>query len=633
MKQIVINYKTADIGSDLNVSLQYKSNLFLGVEKMVLNYSLTVSLPITIRNRSIFGMAGINSQSSAPRKRMPAQYYIDGVMVFDGVCYLTEVTETAYNVCFLWGLDQIEKLKEAGDISDMDLGAFTLAGSPDASGFLPVGYSTYEAAIVSDAPFFAETDGGQGVARDDGAFPVECVPAPFIRAYWLFDKIMSDNGVAYEMDKSALYDLRQLVIPILTREVDQDDFTLTSSGVGTFNNPSNRPTFTSDKGKEFLASGAAKQIAVLSGAVPVGSVLTKPNDFEVGFSGSGSMDIEVTGKATIAAHRYVFTLRIVVDCYVYDEAQGWKYHKTFSGHKDGIVYGTEEQTVGWSINVPVEFEFANNYMMFRCWYKSIDGELPVCTLHSMTFKFTGISVENAGYKSTIQIAKNLPSFKQVDFVKCVCNLLGVFAMPPAAGSNAIRLVRANVFKAEDAQDWTGYLVSGGDSMSFTFGDLAQRNTITYKDCTGEGVEPTVAAFTVENENIEKESTFLELPLTELAGGRIKLFTKEINDDGEIEYSRENLGDVVMRLEDRGGMAFATWDGMGSRSILSRFADFARLVKSPVVVKKRFRLSPIILKNVDFCRPVYLRQTGRFYGIISISAGGDLATVELLELDI
>lgn len=633
MKRIVINYKTADIGTDLSVSLQYKSNLFSGVEKMVLNYSLTVSLPITIRNRAIFGMAGINSQSTAPRKRMPAQYFIDGVMVFDGVCYLTEVTETAYNVCFLWGLDQIEKLKEAGEIADMNLGAFTMAGAPDASGFLPVGYSAYDAAMVSDSPFFAETEGGQGVAREDGAFPVECVPAPFVRAYWLFDRIMSDNGIAYDIDKSALYDLRQLVIPILTREVDQEDFALTSAGVGTFTNPGSRPTFTSDKGKEFLASGAAKQIAVLSGAVPVGSVMTKPNDFEIGFSGSGSLEAKVGGKVTIAAHRYVFTLRIVVDCYVYDETQGWKQHKTFTGHKDGIIYGEEEQTVNWSLTVPVEFDFANNYVMFRCWYKSIDGELPVCTLHDMTFNFTQISVENAGYKSTIQIAKNLPSFKQVDFVKTICNLLGVFAMPPAAGSNAIRLVRANVFRADEAQDWTGYLVSGGDSMQFTFGDLAQQNIITYKDISDDSLEPTQSYFQVENENIEKESTFLEVPLTELSGGRLKLFTKEVNDDGKIEYARENVGDVVMRLEDRGGTAFATWDGMRTRDILSRFADFARLVSAPVVVKKRFRLSPIILKNVDFCRPVYIRQTGRFYGIISISAGGDLATVEMLELDL
>lgn len=633
MKRIVINYKTADIGTDLSVSLQYKSNLFSPVDKMVLNYSLTVSLPITIRNRAIFGMAGVSSQSTAPRKRMPAQYYIDGVMVFDGVCYLTEVTETAYNVCFLWGLDQIEKLKEAGDIENMDLGAFTMAGTPDASGFLQVGYSAYDAAMVSDVPFFAETDGGQGVAREDGAFPVECVPAPFVRAYWLFDRIMSDNGIAYDIDKSALYDLKQLVIPILSREVDQEDFSLTSTGVGTFTNPSSRPTFTSDKGKEFLASGAAKQIAVLSGAVPVGSVMTKPNDYEIGFSGSGSMDVNVTGKATIAAHRYVFTLRIVVDCYVYDETQGWKYHKTFSGHKDGIIGTSEESTVEWNITVPVEFEFANNYIMFRCWSKSVDGDYASTTLHDMEFKFTGISVENAGYKSTIQIAKNLPSFKQVDFIKCICNVLGVFAMPPAAGSKAIRLVRADVFNADEAQDWTAYLVSGGDSMSFSFGDLAQRNIITYKECSDDSLEPTQSYFPVENENIEKESTFLELPLTELSGGRLKLFSKEVDDDGKIEYSRENVGDVVMRLEDRGGMAFATWDGMGSRYILSRFADFARLVASPVVAKKRFRLSPIILKNVDFCKPVYLRQTGRFYGIISISAGGYLATVEMLELDL
>ena len=148
MIQIVINNQTADVSSDLSVSLQYKSNLFSAVDKLSLNYSLTVSLPITIRNRAIFAMAGVNSQSDAPRKRMQAQLYMDGVMLFDGVCYLTEVTETAYNVCFLWGLDQIEGLKDAGNIEDMELGAFTMAGQPDASGFLPVIYSAYDSAMV-----------------------------------------------------------------------------------------------------------------------------------------------------------------------------------------------------------------------------------------------------------------------------------------------------------------------------------------------------------------------------------------------------------------------------------------------------------------------------------------------------
>lgn len=635
MNQIVINSQTADVSSDLSVSLQYKSNLFSEVDKLSLNYSLTVSLPITIRNRAIFGMAGVNSQSDAPRKRMKAQLFMDGVMVLDGVCYLTEVTETAYNVCFLWGLDQIEGLKEAGNIEDMDLGAFTMAGQPDASGNLPIKYSAYDSAMVSDAPFFAQTEGGQGVANEDGSFPVECVPAPFIRALWLFDLIMQSNGVAYKMDASAMYDLRHLVIPICGREVDEDDFSLSSTGVGTFNNPSNRATFTSSKGVEFLASDAAKQIAVLSGAVPTGSAMSKPNSYEIGFSGSGSADVTITGKATIPAHRYQFTLRVCVDAYVYDESKGWGEKVTFSEHaKDRIIRSNKdvEMVIDWSVTIPLEFEYANNYILFRVYAKSVDGSFPGATLSSMSFAFTGVSVENAGYKSTIDIAKNIPNMKQIDFIKTVCNVLGVFAMPPANGSDVIRFVRADVFRADEAQDWSGYLVSGGDSMQFTFGDLAQKNIITFKERSDDG-EPTTAYFEVSNENIEKESTYLELPLTELAGGRFKLFTKEVKDDGTIEYNRENLDDVFMFLADQGGTAFATWQGMATRDILKRFDDFADLVKAPVVVKRRFLLSPVILKNVDFCKPVYLRQTGCFYGIISISAGGELATVELLQMDL
>ena len=635
MIQIVINNQTADVSSDLSVSLQYKSNLFSAVDKLSLNYSLTVSLPVTIRNRAIFGMAGVNINSDAPRKRMQAQLFMDGVMVFDGVCYLTEVTETAYNVCFLWGLDQIEGLKDAGNIEDMELGAFTMGGQPDASGNLPVSYSTYDAAMVSDAPFFALTEGGQGVANEAGSFPVECVPAPFIRAFWLFDLIMRSNGVAYQMDASAMYDLRHLVIPICGREVDEDDFSLSSTGVGTFTNPSNRATFTSSKGKEFLTSDAAKQIAVLSGAVPVGSAMSKPNDYEIGFSGSGSADVKITGKATIPAHRYQFTLRVCVDAYVYDETKGWGEKITFSEHaRDRIIRSNNdgEMVIDWSVTVPLEFEYANNFVLFRVYGKSVDGSFPGATLSAMAFAFTGVSVENAGYKSTISIARNIPNMKQIDYIKTVCNVLGVFAMPPAAGSDVIRFVRADVFKADEAQDWSGYLVEGGHMMQFTFGDLAQKNIITYKERSDDG-EPTSAYFDVNNENIEKESTYLELPLTELAGGRFKLFKKEVKDDGTIEYERESLDDVFMMMDDQGGTAFATWQGMAPRDVLGRFSDFSELVKDPVVVKRQFRLSPVVLKNVDFCKPIYLRQSGNFYGIISISAGGDIATVEMLLLNL
>jgi len=53
--QLYIDGQLVDIGGDTNISLVFKSNLFRDVAKMFVASTYSIKLPITSRNRMIFG--------------------------------------------------------------------------------------------------------------------------------------------------------------------------------------------------------------------------------------------------------------------------------------------------------------------------------------------------------------------------------------------------------------------------------------------------------------------------------------------------------------------------------------------------------------------------------------------------
>jgi hypothetical protein len=61
------------------------------------------------------------------------------------------------------------------------------------------------------------------------------------------------------------------------------------------------------------------------------------------------------------------------------------------------------------------------------------------------------------------------------------------------------------------------------------------------------------------------------------------------------------------------------------------AGYRDLVRKPIVIRGTFQLSELDIRGLDYMRPVYLRQMGRYYGIVQVQYKGDESVVELLQL--
>lgn len=83
---------------------------------------------------------------------------------------------------------------------------------------------------------------------------------------------------------------------------------------------------------------------------------------------------------------------------------------------------------------------------------------------------------------------NLPDMKQIDFIKAIASILGVFAVPAADNSERIRFVSIDdvIGNIPIAVDWTTKVVASykdnkPGEITFTLDGFAQRNHFRWKE--------------------------------------------------------------------------------------------------------------------------------------------------------
>ena len=79
---LFIDGKLVDLDDNTKITLNFKSNIFTDLSKIVSNNSYTIKLPKTIRNQRIISHAELPSADSGyPRKYHDARYFRNGVEV------------------------------------------------------------------------------------------------------------------------------------------------------------------------------------------------------------------------------------------------------------------------------------------------------------------------------------------------------------------------------------------------------------------------------------------------------------------------------------------------------------------------------------------------------------------------
>jgi hypothetical protein len=254
------------------------------------------------------------------------------------------------------------------------------------------------------------------------------------------------------------------------------------------------------------------------------------------------------------------------------------------------------------------------------------------------FTYTPLVAENH-YPCKFDIMPNLPDISQIDFIKALCAMLGVFAMPDTENPNNILFVGIEdlMNNRASAYDWSQGLIGlpGGDSqdVQFSISEWAQKNWFRYTEDENVNINAD-APLVVQNEAFEREREAVQLPFAPTDGNKILQY--ELSLDVDTGITTTTLLDVkprIMRLmEDENGKAVLHFNGLKFEDLLAKYyTAYSTLLNSAVVTKEKMRLSEYDIRGVDFTKPIYLAQYGRYFGLVSLQVSGEECTAELAKL--
>lgn len=595
-----------------SVTLNFKSNLFGELSKITASNSLTIRLPKTALNRSILGNATAPSAvTDFPYKRHAASYYCNGVAVIDAAYAVLLDSSEEYEIALYWGLMSAfrEWVDAAPSLRDLP-GDYSL----------PWHSATNPGTLLSaDSYFYAGYD--CGVTLDEQTRKTVNIH-PSVNVLWLLRQISDSAGITFDFSDAIGRRLKELAVPLLERRTNEVPAIAceatrlalnTSQKAGGFMwtvNPADSPYYyVSDKTMdtlfgdvtaswvEFKISGKVRIDMDISFDIEAANSRVELSSLLYCFDNQSFADMIILPYTVtpLAQNRYRIEIRHGVDLTV----ERWE--------SIGLIVGPALQTTDYTLVSG-----------------SADGRVDI----TPTDGEADIEIGD-----DFPIIPNLPDIKQIDFIKAVCSMHGLFAMPGDTPTT-IRLVTAGELTdgIDRAEDWSPFLVADSDepkSTSYAISTFAQRNWMRYKE-DDTVVRNADGVLAIDNQTLDASREMLTLPFAASDGRRIPMYVRD--EDGDI--SSQRLQPRIMRLRQDSYTAELTFDGLDFSSLIDEFYDdYSRIMDRGTVIKETLRLNEYQIRSLDYLRPVYLRQYGRYFAIRQIQYKGAEAEVELVKLPI
>ena len=636
-EQLFIDGEEVDLKPGSNLTLNFKSNIMGDVSKIEASNSLTINLPKTPRNNSLFGFAGIPaSGSTAPYRRWPAKYYRDGVEVISvGHCVLVDVSDT-YNVAIYWGtmanfqewLDSEETLQQL-DYSDGPNTSFAWGATPLSD------------ADSSDGVIIANYDTGVGSFDD---LPASVGLNPTVRVSSLLSKIEERWGLRFsfsflpEDTAAGRTILDRWGLPLLT-----------SKG-----RASVEPQFSNfeilNKVESWdLRTGFAKFCVYGLGFDNVATGFYKTDEGSLplnGFAITGKR-VQLSGGGTVR-----FSQTITAKSSRHKVSQGIEPSVSLYGvalTSEGNYYGSVQVAGSWTQGPTVNGDNTREWRFGQTGQYFLDIpeggffgfviESDFCRVDSINGAMNlALPEAEADLKAgdQYQAQWNLPEMKQIDFVKAISQMLGLFAAQNIRATDTIAFTSIDTLlrNKANAYDWSSRMIKGQndggpETVTFKLDSWARENVFRYKEDESVMADGAGSLF-VPNENLEASADVLTLPFAASDWSVVPLY--ERNNSGGID--RKSIEPRIMQIvSTEDGKAALTFSGLGWPSLLNKYyGGQGRMLSQVVVLKVKVRLYASELKMLSFLRPVYLAQYGRYYAIKSVStSSSEECSVELLQL--
>lgn len=607
MHELLIQGKQVDIG-DVNIVLEYITNIFGDPGKVNFSRSYTISLPKTRRNSDILDSPGAPAHTSNKvRHYFTANYYRNGInLLGDAQAYILRTTEDAYEIALIWSaLDALQELSQAKDtLNDLDdlpilrwIGANGLTpdytGKDDKGGAVHAWYNS-------------------GLGRNTPA-STNAATHPSMKVDALFDMIMDQAGISYSIKSQTAKDAmaRQVILAA----------------------PSHKPTESMDE-----ETGTAYEYAR--------TAFFSFDLLYVDDEGNGDRTdgwdpvTNYNNAVTIGdekSHRVFINLRVPdADRAAFADITLRVMGRETNSGSEEILASIPLDSKGYQLNEIIDVSGLSTYWLSF----ASSGALPNTEFSAATYgkplvRFNKIHEEIIISKDNrFPLEGNLPEIGQWDFIKACMAMYGL--IPIIKGNTLHFYGYDDLLDYAQAYDWTRKVDMTADGMPlevcYTFDSWARNNLITFAESKGTTLnfDPDVA-ITVSDRTLKESREWAKIPLAASNGSEAPHYKKK--DDGTVESIDIGARIFTMGVGANGGnqIYFANdmhGDGLKD-AYYTKVQDVAHM---PVRITANIRLHEIDLAQLDLSRPVYLGQFGRYYAIFKIQTSDtDLCKVELIQL--
>jgi hypothetical protein len=601
MRELFINSKLVDIDSDTRITLQYKSFLFSGISEITSPHTWTVSLPITARNKKVIEQAQSPDYSGDyPYSQYTVDYYSKSLRLINGgKATLTSITDRI-NFVFTFG-KIFELIKE---LETKKLTELTEGGSD---------YLEWNRSMNLSRPGFEYMDetafgfkNWYNYTNEDRTFTSHAdmpfaVTHPAIPLSWIIDKIESEFSITITD-----LGLTDICIPITKTDgistISVCDMNLATS-ITRENTVDKKIKFTAISGVYFKLGSTGVNIL--------------PNGI-------------VNSKYAITADVQVFaatgnTINLVVE-----DAEG-----------NATIIEELSEAAGEYTAIGVEFDFTktDSKIYLECYHSTIITYATLTmTISPLTAQYS--SDTTGGF---FPIIPNLPDMTCSEFITDCMIYTGKFPFINDIDSSEILFRGAQTLISNvgtGSLDWSGKLIDITE-INYRFGDYAQKNSIDYNEGEAGEVNGTVGYLNVQNSFLEpiKELARMKFNAAKPIVGHIRL--KPIIDlplydisvqsgvliTNKKDIDKSYLGKIAAR-----DVYFT--EAMKFSSIVqnTEYTALQSLILKPRVIKANVMLNAVDIFNLNMEKPIYFKQTGKYYAILTAQVEEEAATeLELLEI--
>lgn len=598
--ELYINGVKADLGKT-DVSLNYKSNLLTDISKIVSNSSYTIKLPKTAKNMALIKCSHIPSSTS----RYPYLKH-KGTVLRNGI----EIIKDA-NVVLLETGEFIEVALTWGNVTNF------ASVVNDGKKLTDISYGTVEGVdwVVwsnkgSNTTQFPLIDYGFSYSESNAWY------RPVVTAKWILDKIQEENEVTFNFPVDKQSFINKMIIPLLTNNYSQkinDAYpsSLKMNGYVIVEN-----TFSYIKLQ--YNGDSTQQYASVGG--PYGDRLYTNSPLSLKVKGSINMLV----KYSVGTNYNNMYMNLWVS-----ETDG-------SGNIPAGSFLIKRKNRAAYIeppNVRLVFDFDDIVFIDLGMFMHFTIEAIATGSSSSVLSLIVYDRKEISFKEKFPLVPNLPDIKQIDFIKAVASMVGLFALPD--GTTGIKFIPFDNLSANKSKavDWTNRVIMAyrsvtPRSLKYTLDNIAQNNRFQYKE-DDKVIGNYDGNIQVEDVTIDYERDAIKLPFSacDTKNGVAYIPLYSYNDKGELQYNKANPR-ILLLDGTKGIFKGLDWATL----IANNYQTYKGLINDAKVVTEYIRLNSIELRDLEMDVPVYLAQYGCYLAIIEIKTkNNDICECKLLKM--